>query len=416
MSDSPQQGHQDPLVEQEIEKAHELANTLTLNRLTANLKGNAAADLAQALKQQANAYPQFRASLGQAAQEKAATRDLERTLESSAKETTRNSCPDAQPEMGDFLIRGPIEITHPLSKRIVELAGLTNIPPEAVSQHPAKLANGINKVMEKAKILWKLHGTVVLDLGGSEVVKIGTSLDLDEVTNLSYINAYVPAVPAPSCLGCLTAKRRTYFFMSRSDGVTLETLWADLSIENKLSIKAQLNTIFHSLRKAPRPPSLSQNGMLGFGSFASAICKDTRRQQRISAATIRNEAQFNDFLCHQTGRSATPWIGMVRSAMRDDHRLVMTHADLHPRNIMVRWGECEEEGAGGGKERRVQISALLDWESSGWYPEYWEFVKALSTINVRGKMADWVEYLPTEAIGTWPVELSIDSLLDRWLG
>ncbi|KAK0741868.1 hypothetical protein B0T21DRAFT_327272 [Apiosordaria backusii] len=394
MGDSPQRGHQDHLVEQEIEKAHELANTLTLNRLTSKHKGNPAVDLAHILKQQANAYPQLRGSLEQAVQRKAATRDRERAPERSAKETTQTSCPDAQPEMGDFLIDGPIQITHPL----------------------AELAMGINKAIEKGKILWKLHGTVVLGLGASEVVKIGTSLDLDEVTNLSYINAYVPAVPAPSCLGCLTAKQRTYFFMSRSDGVTLETLWADLSIEDKLSIKAQLNTIFHSLRKALRPPHLSQDGMPKFGSFASAICKDMRRQQRMSAATIRNEAQFNDFLCHQTGRSATPWVRMIRSAMRDDHRLVMTHADLHPRNIMVRWEGCEEEGTGRGRERRVRISALLDWESSGWYPEYWEFVKALSTINVRGKMADWLEYLPTEAIGTWPVELSIDSLLDRWLG
>ena len=59
---------------------------------------------------------------------------------------------------------------------------------------------------------------------------------------------------------------------------------------------------------------------------------------------------------------------------------------------------------------------LVDWELSGWYLEYWEFVKALCTINARGKLSDWLEYLPTEAIGTWPVELSIDSLLDRWLG
>jgi hypothetical protein len=332
MSGSHQPAHEDGLAENEIEKAHTLANDLTLNRLTSKLKGNPAFDLAHALKQQANAYPRLWASLEQAAQRKATTRDRERAPDRNGKETIQMSrCPDAQPETGDVLINGPIQITHPLGKRTVELAGLTSFPPEAASQHAAELVAGINKAIEKGKILWKLHGTVVLGLGASEVVKIGTSVDLDEVTNLSYINSYVPAVPAPSCLGCLTAEKRSYFFMSRSDGVTLESLWAELSTENKLSIRGQLNTIFHSLRQTPRPHSMGQDGMPKFGRFASGICKDMRRQQRMSAATIRNEAQFNDFLCHQTGRSVTSWVEVIRSAMRDDHRLVMTHADLHPR-------------------------------------------------------------------------------------
>lgn len=53
---------------------------------------------------------------------------------------------------------------------------------------------------------------------------------------------------------------------------------------------------------------------------------------------------------------------------------------------------------------------------SGWYSGYWEFAKALSKINVRREMADWFEYLPIKAIGICPVELSVDSVLDRWLG
>ena len=84
---------------------------------------------------------------------------------------------------------------------------------------------------------------------------------------------------------------------------------------------------------------------------------------------------------------------------------------------MVQW-ECGDEevaNLNGSEKKRIRITALVDWEMSGWYPEYWEFVKALSTINMRGDLSDWFEYLPTDAIGTWPVELSIDSLLDRWL-
>lgn len=43
-------------------------------------------------------------------------------------------------------------------------------------------------------------------------------------------------------------------------------------------------------------------------------------------------------------------------------RIVFTHDDLKPHNILVRGG---------------QITGLLDWESAGWYPDYWEFTTAL---------------------------------------
>ncbi|KAK3311246.1 uncharacterized protein B0T15DRAFT_388399, partial [Chaetomium strumarium] len=203
---------------------------------------------------------------------------------------------------------------------------------------------------------------------------------------------------------------RTYHFMSRAAGVTLESLWPELSTEHKISIKTQLNSIFRALRK-------EHGGRPKFGGFVSAICKDTRRNQRVSEPTIHTEAQFNDFLCGKPGRAPTAWITTIRSGMRDDHRLVMTHGDLHPRNIMVQWERGAEDGVTGkGGEKKIRVTALIDWEMSGWYPEYWEFVKSLSTINTRGTLSDWFEYLPTDAIRTWPVELSIDSLLERWLG
>ena len=40
-----------------------------------------------------------------------------------------------------------------------------------------------------------------------------------------------------------------------------------------------------------------------------------------------------------------------------------THGDLAPRNIMVR-----EDGT---------ITAIVDWDSAGWFPEYWEYDEQL---------------------------------------
>jgi thiamine kinase-like enzyme len=44
------------------------------------------------------------------------------------------------------------------------------------------------------------------------------------------------------------------------------------------------------------------------------------------------------------------------------HEIVLTHADLSPRNIIVK----------GDK-----VVGILDWEMAGFYPEYWKYVKAM---------------------------------------
>ena len=76
-----------------------------------------------------------------------------------------------------------------------------------------------------------------------------------------------------------------------------------------------------------------------------------------------NESAFNDHLVSV----AEPYMDettlpSIRALMRDDHRIVFTHGDLAPRNILVQ----------GGK-----VVAIVDWEESGWYPEHWELVKAM---------------------------------------
>lgn len=65
------------------------------------------------------------------------------------------------------------------------------------------------------------------------------------------------------------------------------------------------------------------------------------------------------------------------------------------------------------RESNRQITGLLDFEASGWYPEYWEYVKAIS--------GNWdgcdgrLNYLPP-VIGKYPSELVVDIHIDRLAG
>lgn len=56
-----------------------------------------------------------------------------------------------------------------------------------------------------------------------------------------------------------------------------------------------------------------------------------------------------------------------RHDLPDDERIVFTHADVHPSNIMV----SSDENA------PCRVLCLIDWEQSGWYPEYWEGCKVV---------------------------------------
>lgn len=78
------------------------------------------------------------------------------------------------------------------------------------------------------------------------------------------------------------------------------------------------------------------------------------------------------------------------------HSIRFTHGDLRPQNIMVRAGS---------------ITGILDWELSGWYPEYWEFAKAL---YVWRWQSDWVDYL-MRALEPYFTEHAVHSFLAETL-
>lgn len=64
-----------------------------------------------------------------------------------------------------------------------------------------------------------------------------------------------------------------------------------------------------------------------------------------------------------------------RLFLTDKYAIYFSHGDLHLSNIIV-------SGSPGCRA----IAAILDWEQAGWYPEYWEYCKALigAPMNMSG--------------------------------
>ncbi|KAI6128910.1 kinase-like protein [Pisolithus croceorrhizus] len=271
----------------------------------------------------------------------------------------------------------PYSIIHPLSPAVREILGVTD-------ESLINLSSSVVRCVLSGTTICESPSRAVIRVGEDVVVKVAQRFDHDEHGVLQFLDERVPGIAAPRALGLVEVGSTSFMFMTRIPGTTLETRWASLSPEAKKHVQRALDKNFAALRELELPPGAP----LGF-PLGRRICKDVRRDERVSTSPIHNEAQFNDFLLHSpSSRAAQGHKSWLRSMLRTDHRILFTHADLHPRNVMV------VDRPDGG----VELSGLIDWEASGYYPEYWEHVKATNTRSIKDT-SDWWDHLPPSIVG-----------------
>jgi aminoglycoside phosphotransferase len=96
-----------------------------------------------------------------------------------------------------------------------------------------------------------------------------------------------------------------------------------------------------------------------------------------SPGPFTSEADFNTTLVDTFVAKSKGQVGPYIRGMVDAHRhdIVFTHGDFRPNNIMVKDG---------------RVTAIIDWEMAGWYPDYWEFAKA---VHLEHFADDWGSHL-----------------------
>ncbi|OJD15020.1 hypothetical protein AJ78_04705 [Emergomyces pasteurianus Ep9510] len=262
----------------------------------------------------------------------------------------------------------------------------------------------LSSALQNGKVLWGHFSRAVVQLDEHIVVKLGHKLLLTEADATAHIHKHSTnsAIPVPKPLGAISIGKTTYMFMTHVQGSPLDKLWPTLSKKEKLSIREQLDVILAKLRKLPLPSQY-----LGIGN--PPYCIDCRMWRRTSNTHIENEAQFNQFLLSGNRTPVTtPYVEFVRPMLRDDHHIVMTHGDLHPRNIMV----VREQDQSRSTTHDIRVTGIIDWELGGAYPEYWEFVKSLNTMYPV-REGDWALFLPQKGMGTYFAEFAIDHFVEK---
>ena len=185
--------------------------------------------------------------------------------------------------------------------------------------------------------------------------------------------------------------------MSFIPGVTLDKIWSKLQQEQKITISSQLNGILLKLRKLRVPDGVILGGTCGEG------CKDTRRHTRICREPIKTCADFDDFRFSNPIFGSPTYISLLRSmSPHQNANVVFSHGDIRPENIVVQASEPNE----------CAVTGILDWEKSGFYPEYFECLKATSNMSPVDA-DDWFMYLPHCASPrTYPQEWALDRIWD----
>ncbi|OJJ03199.1 hypothetical protein ASPVEDRAFT_134045 [Aspergillus versicolor CBS 583.65] len=190
------------------------------------------------------------------------------------------------------------------------------------------------------------------------VVKLIEPPRLAEAETLRFIRAKT-SIPVPEVYDAYIDESidRGVIVMEYIEGDVLRDVWDDMADDEQEGVISQLRGHMEELR-----------GIKGdfIGSIDRTACEDPIFTSELGMfGPYANENEFLEGVVRAMENAlGGPWVrqtaGFLRALPR--HQIVMTHADLTPRNLLVKEGK---------------VTGIIDWEMAGFFPEFWEYTKAL---------------------------------------
>ncbi|RDW66951.1 hypothetical protein BP5796_09700 [Coleophoma crateriformis] len=212
----------------------------------------------------------------------------------------------------------------------------------------------------------------VVKIGTKFAVKFGRAVSLVEAESMRFV-ASNTSVPVPEVFATFSDPQTkiNYIVMEFMPGQSLD-------------IAKQLNDIMKNLREVEPPNYL---GSVGNQALPDGVFWDPDLDKAITGPFTSESALNEGIIQHLTRTEAPGQVQLLRELISStliDHKAVFTHGDFQPKNIMI-----EEVGQNQDGQRLFKIT-VIDWENSGWYPEYWEFCNAMIGATFR---PDWLVLL-----------------------
>lgn len=225
----------------------------------------------------------------------------------------------------------------------------------------------------------------IIRLGDKRILKRGA--ESTEYEALRLVNERT-SVPVPKVLGVYNTREGVLVDLEVVPGRTVDVVWDSLTAQQKKKHVSDLGRFIDQLRKLPPP----KHELIGSTSMGA------NRDPRFGKKRIGPFYSVNYF--HDFVRRGHPIQDFAAEELKECHGrqygIKFTHADLSPENILV-----DDSG---------RITAILDWESAGWYPEYWEYTQ-MHFATPKG-MEDWLAAVET-VVDRYDDEMAAEAILRR---
>ena len=145
-------------------------------------------------------------------------------------------------------------------------------------------------------------------------------------------------------------------------GKPLKTVWPSLNHDQKFRLAQQFQGYVSELRSLTQPKNLSgricslNGGPLFDPLLLGQFCGPFNSEKELNEFCL---SRFDTLAWEPSTRAQ---IDALRDRLTANHRIMFTHSDLTPQNILV--------------DEQNNIVSILDWEMAGWKPEQWEYLKA----------------------------------------
>lgn len=242
------------------------------------------------------------------------------------------------------------------------------------------------------KILWQQFGCAVTQIDENCVIKRGAKVRPSEEAAMRLVAKHAPSIPVPELYHSRYGRSKNGFptgeiWMAFVPGVTLDKVWDAFDDVEKGSMCRKIWNLIATIRTTPRPAHLESIFCCaadGSPCIDPLLGDDTNDPMPpINSDEAIRERIFQRYVrCN--GLSYADGKDLPDMLPRSDTS-VFTHGDIACRNIMV--------------DDDKEIVALLDWESAGWYPDYWEFASIMSPSRER----DWQTWMDRLKPSPWDI-------------
>lgn len=197
------------------------------------------------------------------------------------------------------------------------------------------------------------------------VLKWSDGTRLEEIQAMQVARAAGFPVPKVICYGehptCPHAP--VSILMTRLPGGELGQVYEHLSEEDKETALTEMQVMLKVMREWQNPWGAER-----ICSISGTAIRSVRVPNH-SIGPCENEQEFNECLLSTASSHSFASQGLYEEKLASarkmhsiHHKIVFTHGDLKHHNILFYKGH---------------VSGFLDWESAGWYPDYWDFTTAL---------------------------------------